>query len=112
MHTPLPRIYQIVDSTSTIKLLSYLDAYSGYHQINIRVEDEEHIVFVTPFGTYCYIKMLFGLTNVGATYQKCVHTVFSEQIGRNLEAYIDNIIVKSKQLVDLLPDLRETFDNL
>jgi hypothetical protein len=65
-----------------------------------------------PFGIFCYTKMVFGLKNGGGTYQKCVHTVLEGQIGRNVEAYIDDIVVKSKKCGDLLDDLKETFDNL
>jgi hypothetical protein len=92
---PLPRICQIVDSTVSCELLSFLDAYSGYHQISLAVDDEEKTAFITPFGIFCYKKMAFGLKNGGATYQKCVHTVLESQIRRNVEAYIDDIVVKS-----------------
>jgi hypothetical protein len=56
--------------------------------------------------------MAFGLKNGGATYQKCVHTILESQIGRNVEAYIDDIVVKSQKRGDLLSDLEETFGNL
>jgi hypothetical protein len=92
---PLPCICQIVDSMASCELLSFLDAYSGYHQISFTVNDEEKIVFITPFGIFCYTKMTFRLKNGRATYQKCVHTVLESQIGRNIEAYIDDIVVKS-----------------
>jgi hypothetical protein len=92
---PLPRICQIVDSTASCELLSFLNAYSGYHQISLAVDDEEKTAFITPFGIFYYTKMAFGLKNGGATYQKCVHTVLESQIGRNVEAYIDDIVVKS-----------------
>jgi hypothetical protein len=92
---PLPRICQIVDSTVSCELLSFLDAYSGYHYINLVVDDEEKTTFITPFEIFCYTKMAFRLKNGGATYQKCVHTVLESQIGRNVEAYIDDIVVKS-----------------
>lgn len=69
---PLPRIDQLVDSTSGCELLSFLDAYSGYHQINMCKEDEEKTSFITPYGTYCYVKMPFGLKNAGATFQKLI----------------------------------------
>jgi hypothetical protein len=72
---PLPRICQIVDSTALCELLSFLDAYSGYHQISLAIDDEEKTTFITSFGIFCYTKMSFGLKNRGATYQKCVHTV-------------------------------------
>ena len=109
---PLPRIDQIVDSTSEYELLCFLDAYSGYHQISMCIDDEEKTTFVTPFGVYCYSKMPFGLKNDGSTYQKCVHIVLEGQISHNVEAYIDDIVVKSKSRGDLITDLKETFNNL
>jgi hypothetical protein len=92
--------------------LSFLDAYSGYHQINLAIDDEEKTVFITPFEIFCYTKMAFGLKNEGATYQKCVHTVLESQFGSNIEVYIDDIVVKSEKCGDLFDDLKETFDNL
>ena len=74
------------------------------------INDEEKTVI--PFGVCCYIKMPFGLKNAGSTYQKCVHIVLEGQIGCNVEAYIDDIIVKSKSSIDLINDLKETFNNL
>jgi hypothetical protein len=108
----LPRICQMVDSTSSCELLSFLDAYSRYHQINLIIDDEEKILFITPFRIFCYTKMVFGLKNGGATYQKCIHIILESQIGRNVEAYIDDVVVKSKKRGDLLDDLKETFNNL
>jgi hypothetical protein len=109
---PLPRICQIIDSTTSCELLSFLDAYSGYHQISLTIDDEEKTVFITPFGIFCYTKMAFGLKNGGATYQKCIHIILEPQIRRNIETYIDGVVVKSKKYGDLLDDLKETFDNL
>jgi hypothetical protein len=109
---PLPHICHIVDSTASCELLSLIDTYLGYHQISLVVDDEEKIAFITPFGIFYYTKMAFGLKNGGATYQKCVHIILEPQIGRNIEAYIDDIVVKSKKNGDLLNDLRETFNNL
>jgi hypothetical protein len=109
---PLPRICQIIDSTASCELLSFLEAYSGYHQISIVVDDEEKTTFITPFEIFCYTKMAFRLKNGGATYQKCVHTVLEGQIGWNIEVYIDDIVVKSEKHGDLLDDLKETFNNL
>lgn len=65
---PLPRIDQIVDVTSRHEMLSFLDAFSGYHQIPMAPEDEKKIAFISPHGLYCYKIMPFGLKNVGATY--------------------------------------------
>jgi hypothetical protein len=109
---PLPRICQIVDSAATSELLSFLDSYSDYHQINMSIEDEEKLAFIMLFNVLCYTKMSFGLKNAGATYQKCVHIILEPQIGRNIKAYINDIIVKSKMHGDLLDDISETFGNL
>jgi len=109
---PLLRIDQIVDSTSRCELLCFLDAYLGYHQISMCIDDEEKTAFVTPFGVYCYIKMPFGLKNAGSSYQKCVHIVLEGQIGCNVKAYIIDIVVKSESRGDLITDLKETFSNL
>jgi hypothetical protein len=109
---PLSRICQIVDSTASYELLSFLDAYSGYHQISLSIESEEKIVFITPFEMFCYTKMVFGLKNRGATYQKGIHIFLETQTRENVEAYIDDVVVKSKKCGDLIDDLKETFDNL
>jgi hypothetical protein len=109
---PLPRICQIIDSTASCELLSFLDAYSGYHQISLAIDDEEKTAFITLFRIFCYTKMVFGLKNGGATYQRYIHTVLESQIERNIEAYIDDIVVKLEKHGDLLDDLKETFDNI
>ena len=70
----LPRIDQIVDSTIGCDLLSFLDAYSGYHQIFMTKEDEEKTSFITPCGTYCFLRMPFGLKSAGSTFiTPCAH---------------------------------------
>ena len=71
-HFPLPRIDQIVDSTSGCEILSFLDAYLSYHQIAMKEFDQLATSFITPYGSYCYVTMPFGLKNVGATYQRCM----------------------------------------
>jgi hypothetical protein len=65
---PLPRICQIMDSTMTCELLSFLDAYLGYHQINLTTDNEGKTSFIMSFGIFCYTKMALGLKNGGATY--------------------------------------------
>jgi hypothetical protein len=106
---PLPRIDQIVDSTVGCETLSFLDAYSGYHQIKMKESDQLATSFITPFGMYCYTTMPFGLRNAGATYQRCMNHVFGEHIGRTVEAYVDDIVVKTRKAFDLLSDLEITF---
>jgi hypothetical protein len=98
---PLPRIDQIVDSTTGYETLSFLDAYSGYHQIRMKESDQLATSLITPFGMYCYITMSFGLRNAGATYQRCTNHVFGEHISRTVEAYVDDIVVKMRKASDL-----------
>nr|ABB47864.2 retrotransposon protein, putative, unclassified [Oryza sativa Japonica Group] len=109
---PLPRIDQIVDSTAGCDLLCFLDAYSGYHQIRMAREDEEKTAFITPIGTYCYMTMPFGLKNAGPTFQRTARISLGSQIGRNVEAYVDDLVVKTRNQETLLSDLAETFESL
>jgi hypothetical protein len=109
---PLPWIDQIVVSTAWCELLCFLDAYSGYHQIKMKESDQLTTSFITPFGVYCYVTMPFGLRNTGATYQRCMQHVFGDHIGRTVEAYVDDIVVKTKKADDLVSDLRITFSCL
>jgi hypothetical protein len=109
---PLPRIDQVVDSMAGCETLCFLDAYFGYHQIAMCIADQLSTSFITLFGVYCYQAMPFGLKNVGATFQRCMRRVFGELIGRIIEAYVDDIIVKSKKMGDLVPDLTEVFAKL
>nr|AAP03404.1 putative GAG-POL precursor [Oryza sativa Japonica Group] len=108
----LPRIDQVVDLTAGCELLSFLDCYSGYHQIRLKESDCLKTSFITPFGAYCYITMPFGLKNAGATYQRMIQRCFSIQIGHNIEAYVDDVVVKTKQKDDLIADLEETFTSI
>ncbi|GKA25531.1 reverse transcriptase domain-containing protein, partial [Tanacetum coccineum] len=75
-------------------------------------EDEEKTAFYTDQGTYCYTKMSFGLKNAGATYQRLVDSAFQTQLGRNLEAYVDDMVIKIKTERVMIMDIAETFDNL
>ena len=94
---PLPRIDQLVDTTAGHKLLSFMDAFSRYNRILMDEDDQEKTSFVTSQGLYCYKVMPFGLKNVGATYQRSVNRMFFHQIGRNVEVYVDDMLVKSKE---------------
>ncbi len=109
---PLPRIDQIVDSTAGCDLLCFLDAYSGYHQIRMAREDEEKTAFITPVGTFCYTTMPFGLKNAGPTFQRMTRITLRNQIGRNVDAYVDDLVVKTCHQDTLLQDLAETFNSL
>src|SRR3954467_15400474 len=104
----LPRIV----SPASAELLCFLDAYSGYHQIKMRKSDQLATSFTTPYNTFCYVTMPFGLKNAGATYQRTMQHCLHDQISRNVHAYVDDIAVMSKKSNDLISDLKETFDNL
>jgi hypothetical protein len=106
---PLPRIDQIVDSTAGYETVSFLYAYSGYHQIKMKEFDQLATSFITPFGMYCYVTMPFGLRNAGATYQRCMQHIFGEHIGPTIEAYVDDIVVKTKKADNLVNDLDVAF---
>ncbi|XP_073041770.1 uncharacterized protein [Primulina eburnea] len=108
----LPRIDQLVDSTSGYELLCFMDAYQGYHQIPLAREDQEKVSFITSGGTFCYVVMPFGLKNAGATYQRLMDRIFAKHAGRNIEVYVDDILVKSRAHPDFIPDLEETFSTL
>jgi hypothetical protein len=84
-----------------------LDAYSGYNQIKLKVEDEEKTTFITPYGVYCYQVMPFG-----ATYQRMVQNCSGNHIGRNVQVFIDDMVITIREEATLIGNLRETFDNL
>jgi hypothetical protein len=109
---PLPRIDQIIDSTAGCARLSFLDAYFGYNQIKLKKQDEEKIAFITPYGVFCYQVMPFGLKNAGETYQRMMQNCLESQIGRNIQVYINDVVITTRQEESLISDLAETFDNL
>ncbi|KAL2480937.1 Ribonuclease H [Abeliophyllum distichum] len=105
----LPHFHQLVDTTADHKLLSFMDAYSGYNQILMFGGDEDHTSFITDQGLYCYRMMSFSLKNVGATYQRLVNRMFAGQIGNNMEVYVDDMLVKSVNTEDHIGHLRGMF---
>jgi hypothetical protein len=109
---PFPRIDQIINSTAGCVRLSFLDAYSGYNQIKLKKEDEEKTAFITPYGMFCYQVMPFGLKNTGATYQRMMQNCLGRQIGRNIQVYIDDVVITTRKEESLISNLKETFDNL
>nr|XP_017245120.1 PREDICTED: uncharacterized protein LOC108216789 [Daucus carota subsp. sativus] len=109
---PLPHIDTMVDSTAGHELLTFLDASSGFNQIQMEPSDAEKTAFITERGIYCYLAMPFGLRNASATFQRLVNKMFKQQIGRTMEVYIDDMVVKSKRAEDHVRDLEEAFDIL
>jgi polyhydroxyalkanoate synthesis regulator phasin len=109
---PLERVDKIVDDADNSEMLSLMDMLSGYHQIRVRREDEEKTSFITPFRTFCFVRMPEALKNAGCTFSRMISIVLHPQLWRNILAYVDDIIVKSIQRRDHISDLAETFANL
>jgi hypothetical protein len=109
---PLPRIDQIVDSTSGCDLLCFLDAYSGFHPMPMSREDEEHTLFIIIDGLVCYVSMPYGLKNALPTSVRVMHKTFRDLIRDLVEVYVDDIIVKIKSHSSLLDNLAIVFDRL
>ncbi|XP_056854536.1 uncharacterized protein LOC130503993 [Raphanus sativus] len=106
---PLPSIDRLVESTAGNEMLTFMDAFSGYNQILMHPDDREKTAFITDRGTYCYKVMPFGLKNAGATYQRLVNRMFADQLGKTMEVYIDDMLVKSLRADDHLAHLKECF---
>jgi hypothetical protein len=111
-HFGLLRIDQVIDLTAGCVLLCFLDCYSEYPQIALKEEDQIKTVFITPYGTYAYKTMSFGLKNAGATYQRAIQMCFVDQLHRNVEAYVDDVVIKTRDSDNLIADLEETFSSL
>nr|KYP66175.1 Transposon Ty3-I Gag-Pol polyprotein [Cajanus cajan]KYP66177.1 Transposon Ty3-I Gag-Pol polyprotein [Cajanus cajan] len=109
---PLPYKDRLVDGASGNSVFSFLDAYSGYNQIKMHPADEEKTAFITENTNYCYKVTPFGLKNARATYQRLMDKVFQDQIGRNIEICVDDMVVKSNSLVEHITDLAEIFGEL
>jgi hypothetical protein len=78
----------------------------------LKKEDEEKTLFITPYGVFCYQVMPFSLKNVGATYQRMMQNCIGSQIGRNIQVYIDDVVITTRKEESLISDLAKTFDNL
>jgi len=108
---PLPNIDKLIDNSSGYKLLSFMDAYSGYNQIPMAEEDKQKTALMTESGNYYFNVIPFGLRNAGATYQRMMNKVYDKKLlGDILEVYMDDMIVKSQQKVDHAAHLKRVFE--
>ena len=107
---PLPHIDILVDNIAGHALLPFMDEFSRYHQIKMALEDMEKTSFITPWWTYCYKVMPFGLKNSGATYQRAATTLLHDLIHKEVEVYVDDMIVKSKDCEGHKPALWKLFE--
>jgi len=111
---PMPVAEMLVDSAAGFEYLSMLDGYSGYNQIFNAEEDVPKTAFWCPgaLGCYEWLVMPFGLKNVGATYQRAMNSMFHDFIGKFMQIYIDDIVVKSSSEDDHLNHLRRSFERM
>ena len=108
----MPKIDQLVDAIYGHSMMSFLDAFQGYHQITLAAKDQEKTTFILPDANYHYTVMPFGLNNARAMYQRMMTRMFRDKIGRTVEVYIDDIVVKCKWEIQHIDDLKEEFEVL
>jgi hypothetical protein len=109
---PLSRIDIIIDQAAGCEMLSLLDYLFGYHQVWMRREDEAKTGFTTPFGIFCFVRMLEDLRNAGPTFNRMMKLILGSQMGCNASAYVDDIVIMSEKETDHITDLTETFDSM
>ena len=107
----MPRIDQLIDVTVGHPRMSFLDAFQGYHQISLALSDKK-TAFVTPIRNCHYKVMPFDLKNAGSIYQRMMTRMFELQLGKNIEVYIDDMVVKSKVVSEHVGDLEVIFNIL
>ena len=94
---PLPHIGVLVDSATSSAMNSFIDGFSEYNQIMMAVMDKIKSAFITEWGTYCYKVMAFELKNAGATYQRVATVLFHDMMHKEVEVYVDDMMVKSEK---------------
>ena len=109
---PLPHIDILVDNTVGHALQSFMDGFSGYNQIKMALENMEKTSFITPWGTYSYKVMPFGFKNASATYQHATTTLLHDLIHKEVEVYVDDMIVKSKDHKGHMLALRKFYERI
>ena len=104
-HFPLPLIFRLLERIYGNPFYCFLDGYLGYFQIEISAEYQEKITFTSPFGTYAYRRMPFGLCNAPATFQRCMLSIFSDMVVCIMEVYMDDITVYGGSFEECLGNL-------
>jgi len=109
---PMPVADMLVDAAARHKVIGFMDGNAGYNQIFMAIEDIHKTAFRCPgaLGLYEWVVMTFGLKNAGATYQRAMNFIFHKLIGKIVEIYIDDVVVKSKGYKEHLEDLRATLE--
>ena len=106
----MPNMNLLIDSTPGSTMFSFMDGFNGYNQIRMAPKDAEKIAFKTPIGNFYYTVMPFGLKNASATCQQTMTTIFYDMMHRELENYVDGIVVKSEKREEHIQVLRRVFE--
>jgi ribonuclease HI len=109
-HYPLPKMETLLQRVTGSGMISMLDGFSGYNQIRLKAEDRHKTTFTTPWGTFEYLRMPFGLSNAGATFQRAMDYAFRGLIGKIIEIYQDDLTVFSKDGKTHIDHLRQVLD--
>jgi len=109
---PLPNIHILIENYANHEMQSFVDCFAGYNQILMDEKDAQKTTFITPWGVYHYRVMPFGLKNVGATYMRATKAIFHDMIHKEIEVYMDDVIIKFRKSSDHLNHLRKFFDRL
>jgi ribonuclease HI/transposase InsO family protein len=107
---PLPNMEHLLQRVTGAGMMSMLDGFSGYNQVLLKREDQLKTAFTTPWGTFMYLRMPFGLMNAGATFQRAMDYAFRDLIQKIIEIYQDDLTVVSKERKDHLSHLRTVFE--
>jgi hypothetical protein len=106
---PLPNMEHILQRVIGASMISMIDGFCGYNQISVMPEDREKIAFTTPWGTFMYAKMPFGLMNARATFQRAMDMAFIREKGRFVVIYLDDITIFSRFDKEHCCHLRKVF---
>jgi hypothetical protein len=109
---PMPVAEILINAAASHKILSFMDGNAGYNQIFMAPEDINKTAFRVPraVGLFEYVVITFGLKNAGATYQRAMNCIFHDSIGKLVEIYIDDVVVKSASVEGHLEDLRQVLE--
>ena len=105
-------IHILIDNCAKHEMQSFVDCYTGYHQILMDEENVEKTTFTMPWGVYHYRVMSFSLKNAGSTYMRAMTTIFYDMIHKEIEVYVDDVIIKSHESLDHLTHLKKFFNRL
>jgi hypothetical protein len=109
---PMTNIDKVVDFAAGCEIMTLLDCFLGYHQIWLHEEDQEKTSFITPFVTYCYLRMSEGLKNAESTFCRMMKVILKEQLERNVFAYVDDRVAVSRKRETQMQDQAETFASM